>query len=170
MTGRFLERAAVVVASFAAVIGFTGPASAATSYSADECTSSGNAYCFVIHYNSRSAATYYSASSCFVANRSIPDYYGYSPNGAVLLRFVFEYGMISGNYNTCRLGNSGEGQPVKNNAASASNGECVASHRVYYNSGHQGTSQTFSPTCGDYWPSENLISALKNENASAKRL
>ncbi|MDT7840170.1 hypothetical protein [Streptomyces justiciae] len=104
-----------------------------------------------------------------MSNQSIPDYYGYSPNGATLVIYVFGYGQISGNYNTCRLGDSGEGQPVKNNAASASNGECVATHRVYYNSGYQGISQAFSPTCGDYWPSENLIADLKNENASAKR-
>ncbi|MCL7427111.1 hypothetical protein [Streptomyces sp. YS415] len=170
MRAGFFKRVAVAVGAFAAVVSFAAPASAATSYAADECTSSGNAYCFVIHYNSRSATSNYSASSCFVANRSIPDYYGYSPNGAILVRFVFDYGLISGNYNTCRLGNSGEGLEVKNNAASASNGECVASYRVYYSSGYQGVNQTFSPTCGDYWPSENLSATLKNENASAKRL
>jgi uncharacterized membrane protein len=166
-----LLRSAVVTATVTAgaLATTVSPTSAATSYAADECSSSGNAYCFSLHYNSRSETTNYSVSSCFVTNESIPNYYGYSPNGASLVRYVFEYGQISGNYNTCRLGNSGEGLEVKNNAASASNSECVATHRVYYSSGYQGLSQAFSPTCGDYWPAQNLVSGLKNENASSKR-
>ncbi|MFF8100866.1 hypothetical protein ACF07S_13980 [Streptomyces sp. NPDC016640] len=170
MRSSLLKRVAVAAGTFAAALSVSSPASAATSYSADECTSSGSTYCFVIHYNSRSETTNYSSSSCFVATRDIPDYYGYSPNGTTLVRFVFEYGLISDNYATCRLGNTGEGLAVKNNAASASNGERSASYRVYYNSGYLGTSQTFSPTCGLHWPSTNPISSLKNENASAARL
>ncbi|MET9519906.1 hypothetical protein [Streptomyces sp. NPDC002994] len=148
---------------------FAPSASAATSYASDECSSSGNAYCFVMHYNSRGEQTWYSVSSCFVANESIPNHYGYSPNGVALVRYVFGYGLISGNYNTCRLGNSGEGLELKNNAASASNGECSANNRVYYSSGYSGISQAFLPNCGDYWPSENLVSSMKNENASHER-
>ncbi|MFE6836810.1 hypothetical protein ACFVFI_18510 [Streptomyces sp. NPDC057705] len=145
------------------------PASAATSYESDVCGSSGNRYCFAIHYNSRGGQTWYSASPCFVADRDVPDYFGYSPNQASLVRYVFRSGQISGTAAACTLSNEGDGQGVKNNAASASNGECVADYRVYYNSGYSGPSQSFSPNCGDYWPAENLGSGLYNENASHDR-
>ncbi|MFD3658200.1 hypothetical protein ACTU45_30525 [Streptomyces sp. 24-1644] len=145
------------------------PASAATSYEADACSSSGNSYCFAIHFNSRGEQTWYSSSPCFVANKDIPDYFGYSPNGVALVRYVFRPGLISGTAATCVLSNEGDGQAVKNNAASASNGECSATYRVYFYSGYSGPSQAFLPTCGDYWPSDNLVSTLKNENASHDR-
>ncbi|MER5775436.1 hypothetical protein ABT144_14280 [Streptomyces sp. NPDC002039] len=65
--------------------------------------------------------------------------------------------------------NEGNGQEVKNNAASAVNGECSANYRVYFSSGYGGPSQVFRPTCGDYWPAENMIPDLYNENASHDR-
>ncbi|MEE4425649.1 hypothetical protein V2J85_41025, partial [Streptomyces sp. DSM 41528] len=130
-----IKRAAA--ATFVPVLAFlstllfaASPASAATpiSYESDACTSAGNKYCFAIHYNSRGAQTWYSDSPCFVANKDIPDYYGYSPNGAVLVRYVFRAGQISGTGATCVRTNEGDGQGVKNNAASASNGECSAKY------------------------------------------
>lgn len=146
------------------------PAFAATptSYVSDTCSSSGNKFCFSIHFNSRGGQTWYSDSACLVSNNDIPDYLGYSPNGVSLVRYVFRAGQISGTAATCVL-SSGDGQGVKNNAASASNGECSATFRVYFNSGYNGPSQAFLPTCGEYWPSENLVSTLKNENASQDR-
>ncbi|MFJ4869982.1 hypothetical protein [Streptomyces sp. NPDC088757] len=142
---------------------------AATSYSSDVCTSSRNAYCFSLHFNSRGTQTWYSDSPCFVSNQDVPSHYGYSPNQATLVLYVFGTGQISGSAATCVLSNEGDGQQVKNNAASGSNGECSATHRVYFNSGYSGPSQAFLPNCGDYWPAENLVSGLKNENASADR-
>ncbi|MFG2994522.1 hypothetical protein ACGFZK_35370 [Streptomyces sp. NPDC048257] len=161
-------------ASFAGLLAFSvaffvAPnAQAATTYSADECTSANNSYCFALYYDSRGEQTWYATSSCFVTNRSIPDHSGYSPNGAIFARFVFDAGLMSNLYNTCR-GASGSNRTLKNASASASNGECSASYRVYYNSGYGGLSQTFLPNCGEYWPAENLLAALKNENASNVR-
>ncbi|MFI2004122.1 hypothetical protein ACH432_01990 [Streptomyces jumonjinensis] len=139
------------------------------SYESDACSSSGNGYCFILHVNSRGGQTWYSDSPCFVANKDISDHYGYSPNGVSLVRYVFRPGQISGSPAVCNLSNSHDGQGIKNNAASASNGECSANYRVYFNSGYGGPSQAFLPTCGDYWPSENLVTALKNNNASHDR-
>ncbi len=160
--------------SFAALLALsvtlfvTPSAQAVTSYSADECTSANNSYCFALYYDSRGEQTNYSTSSCFVTNRSIPDHSGYSPNGAMFVRFVFSYGLMSNLYNTCR-GGSGADLTLKNASASASNGECSAFYRVYFSSSYNGLSQSFAPSCGDYWPAENLFPALKNENASNSR-
>ncbi|MFJ5548683.1 hypothetical protein [Streptomyces sp. NPDC093225] len=164
-----LRRAAVAGAIVSLFLG-AGSAAAATSYESDACNSTADKYCFSIHFNSRGGQTWYSESPCFLSNRSIPDYFGYSPNQAALVRYVFRAGQIDGDYNTCRLGGDGEGQGVKNEAASATNAECGATHRVYFSSGYLGPSQAFSPKCGDYWPGENLISDLKNDNGSAKRI
>ncbi|MCI4045809.1 hypothetical protein [Streptomyces sp. TRM75563] len=167
----FVALATAVSALGSLLLLSSSPATAATptSYESDACTSSGNRYCFAVHYNSRGAQTWYSGSPCFVANKDIPDYYGYSPNGAVLVRYVFRPGQISGTAATCVLSNDGDGKGVKNNAASASNGECSATYRVYVYSGYGGPSQAFLPNCGDYWPSDNLVSTLKNNNASHDR-
>ncbi|MEU6896213.1 hypothetical protein ABZ934_31610 [Streptomyces sp. NPDC046557] len=121
-----------------------------------------------MYYDSRGEQTWYSTSSCFVTNRSIPDHSGYSPNGAIFVRFVFSTGLMSNLYNTCR-GASGSDLTLKNASASASNGECSATYRVYYNSGYVGLFQTFLPSCGDYWPAENMMPDMKNENASSLR-
>ncbi|WP_424920073.1 hypothetical protein [Streptomyces sp. wa1064] len=147
----------------------TATAATPTSYVSDACSSSGNKYCFAIHYNSRGEQTNYSSSPCFVANKKVPDHYGYSPNGAALVRYVFRPAQISGTGATCVLSNDGDGKGIKNNAASASNGECNAMNRIYVYSGYGGPSQAFYPTCGDYWPSDNLVTTLKNNNASHDR-
>ncbi|ALO09067.1 hypothetical protein AQF52_3473 [Streptomyces venezuelae] len=169
MKKNLLLRAGLAGASaLAAVAATMTPASAATSYESDTCTSSGNAYCFAAYFSSRGTQTWYSTSACHVVNRDIPDWYGYSPNGAILVRYIFRARMITGRYNTC-IETGGDGQGAKNNMASGSNGECSATYRVYYSSGHNGLSQAFLPTCGDYWPAENLVDVLKNENASLDR-
>lgn len=140
----------------------SAPAQAATTYSGDECTAS-NANCFALFYNS---GTNTWQSSCFLSNRSIPDLWGYSPNGATVVRLVFR---APGTYINTNLGaswcyGSGEGQDVKNNAAAAGSGEASATNTVYYNSGYSGASQSFAAKS-----SGNLNSTLKNENASIKR-
>ncbi|CAL9502738.1 hypothetical protein SUDANB176_03476 [Streptomyces sp. enrichment culture] len=145
------------------------PAQASTSYEDDVCSSTSNKYCFEIYYNSRGETTGYSYSSCFIANQSIPDHFGYSPNGAVVVRYIFRGGVDKLPNPGC-TGAEGSGQALKNNAASVANNECSVSNRVYYNSGYQGTSETFSPGCGSYWPASNLKAELKNENASHKRI
>ncbi|MEU3853724.1 hypothetical protein [Streptomyces sp. NPDC029554] len=143
------------------------PAQAATSYESDGCTSSGNTYCFAIYYNSVGSITNSGQGACYIANRSIPDHYGYSPNGATLVRLVFHYGMLPGG--TCTT-DSGDGDPLKNNAASMANAECSVYNRVYFNSGYQGISQAVYGTCGGYGgQAVNLVPDLKNENASHKR-
>ncbi|KOU85245.1 hypothetical protein ADK94_16635 [Streptomyces sp. XY593] len=62
---------------------------------------------------------------------------------------------------------TGSWQYMKNNAASVQNCSGTDAYRVYFNSGYGGTSQYFQKrepygSC----PWSNLISALKNENAS----
>ncbi|MEU3599073.1 hypothetical protein ABZ714_10130 [Streptomyces sp. NPDC006798] len=164
--------AGVVAAGALAALG-PAPAPAAAvpiSYEADACGSSGNRYCFALHYNSRGGQTWYSDSPCFVSNKDIPNHAGYSPNGVAQVVYVFTAGQMNWSAAVCVLSNSGDGQPVKNNAASAANGECSVSYRVYYNSGYSGPNQTFGPTCGDYWPAVDLNSGVKNNNASSARL
>lgn len=138
------------------------PAQAATSYEGDACSVS-NENCFALFYNS-GVNTW--TSSCFLSNKSISDLYGYSPNGATLVRYVF---IAPGTHINTNLAVSwcignGEGQEVKNNAAAAASGEASATNTVYYNSGYAGASQSFGPRS-----TGNLNSTLKNENASIKR-
>ncbi|MFF1411554.1 hypothetical protein ACFVX6_17500 [Streptomyces sp. NPDC058289] len=155
-------------AAMAALILPAGTASAMpTSYVSDECSSSENRYCFSLHFNSRGGQTWYSSSPCFVSNKDIPNHFGYSSTGVSIVRYVFRPGNV--NFQTCNMTNEGNGQAVKNNAASGVNGECSARYRVYFNSGYSGASQEFLPTCGDYWPAENLVAGLHNENASHDR-
>lgn len=172
MFARWTRGVAVLGAGFLMAIQNGAPAQAVPiSYVSDVCSSSGNQYCFEIYYDSAGASTGYSYSSCFLANQSVPDHLGYSPNGAVLVRYMFEggTGRITGSNPGC-TGGSGDGLGLKNAAASAVNNECGVNNIVYYNSGYQGTSQTITPGCGDDWPSTNLKSTLKNENASHKRV
>ncbi|MFE6285601.1 hypothetical protein [Streptomyces sp. NPDC057877] len=140
----------------------TSPAQAATTYSGDECTAS-NENCFALFYNS-GVNTW--TSSCFLSNRSIPDLWGYSPNGATVVRFVFRAPgtHINTNLAVSWCYGSGEGQDVKNNAAAAASGEASATNTVFYNSGYAGASQSFGPRS-----TGNLNSTLKNENASIQR-
>lgn len=111
-------------------------------------------------YNSKELAVsggrYLSSWSSFYGN--VSDYYGTSQyQGSTLstYRYVF-----NGNGN-------GSGQYTKNNAASVQNCAPADNYRVYYNSGYGGTSQYFAHNdpYGDC-NLTNLISALKNNNAS----
>jgi len=172
MFARWARGIAVTGAGFLAVMQGGVPAQAvSTSYESDVCSSSGNQYCFEIYYNSAGATTGYSYSSCFLANQSISDHYGYSPNGVVLVRYIFRGGTdrITGSNPGC-TGGEGDGIALKNEAASVVNNECSVNNIVYYNSGYQGTSQTITPGCGSDWPATNLKAELKNENASHKRV
>ncbi|MEV2212763.1 hypothetical protein AB0H86_15160 [Streptomyces sp. NPDC050997] len=163
---RNLIRSLPAALLLAASIFCAQPAQAATSYESDGCTSSGNKYCFVLYYNSVGSITNSGQGSCYISNRSVPDHYGYSPNGATLVRLVFHYGMLPG---TCTT-DSGDGTPLKNNAASMANAECGVYNRVYWGSGYQSISQAIYGSCGGYGGmAENLVPELKNENASHKR-
>ncbi|GHG04886.1 hypothetical protein ACFFSH_36860 [Streptomyces filamentosus] len=107
-------------------------------------------------------------SSCFLTNKTEYSHEGYSvstPSGLYTVLYQFDYGSDFELHvgSACRP-SEGSGESVKNNAAGGSN-EDTASHRVFYNTGYGGTYQTYYP--GDI---KNLISALKNENASSKRL
>ncbi|WP_179382017.1 hypothetical protein [Streptomyces sp. SA15] len=113
-----------------------------------------------LFYNSKSLAiqngSIVSAYATFYGN--VHDYYGssqYQGSTLVTYRYVFD------------SATNGHGQYVKNNAASVWNCSGQDNYRVYYNSGYGGTSQFFRHRD----PYEDcvhtdLISALKNENAS----
>ncbi|WP_329114878.1 hypothetical protein [Streptomyces sp. NBC_01353] len=111
-------------------------------------------------YNSKELAIqdgrYTTSWATFYGN--VSDYYGtsqYQGSTLTTYRYVF-----NGNGN-------GAGQYVKNNAASVQNCSYSDNYRVYYNSGYGGTSQYFAHN--EPWGDcnlTNLISALKNENAS----
>ncbi|MFF0714366.1 hypothetical protein ACWEVM_20605 [Streptomyces bauhiniae] len=164
---RNLIRSIPVAALIAGSIFYAQPAQAATTYESDSCSSSNNAYCFVLYYNSVGSITNSGQGACYVSNMSVPDHYGYSPNGATLVRLVFGYGKLPNA--TCKS-ESGDGTTLKNNAASIVNGECGVTNRVYFSSGYQGISQASTATCGGYGGlAENLVPELKNENASHKR-
>ncbi|MGW4159871.1 hypothetical protein [Streptomyces sp. NPDC004788] len=141
------------------------PANATTVYSSDECSSSTR--CFALFYNSmQNIGIFY--SSCFITNKSEYSHQGYSmatPSGLYTVNYQFDFRDFDFHDagSQCHPGD-GAGYSLKNDAAGGVN-EDSASHRVYYNTGYGGTYQTFYP--GD---SKNLISALKNNNASSQRL
>jgi len=82
---------------------------------------------------------------------------------------------LIGNYYYCGLGvaecldeyaftdGSGNGDAIKNNAASVTDGFYDSSQYVYYNSDYQGPDQAITPNDGN---PTNLNSTLKNEDAS----
>ncbi|MET7288544.1 hypothetical protein [Streptomyces sp. NPDC005573] len=162
MRARIGSTLGAIALTAASVIGISSPASADSTYSSDECTSSGNARCFTLFYNSQSGAIW--ASSCFIASGDISDYTGYYAGGGVQVYFVFAYRSLTTNAAGYCDNSSGDGLPVKNNAAAGSN-TMTSSYRVYYNSNYGGASQTFSPGT-----IANLNSTLKNENASGQAL
>ncbi|MFG2568194.1 hypothetical protein ACGFR6_22485 [Streptomyces sp. NPDC048567] len=143
-------------------------ASAYTTYTDDECSSSTR--CFAIFFNSRQNIGIFS-SACFITNKTEDSHLGYdhlTSSGMQQVRYEFNHGsgfhggLPNGSY--CQGTDPGSGWSVKNNAAGASNGD-TRSHRVYYNSNQMGTSQTIESGAND-----NLVAALKNNNASSKRL
>ncbi|WP_406864400.1 hypothetical protein ABZO31_29725 [Streptomyces sp. HUAS MG47] len=111
-------------------------------------------------YNSKELAIkdghYVTSWSSFYGN--VSDYWGtsqYQGSTLTTYRYVFN-------------GNGyGAWQYMKNNAASVQNCAPSDNYRVYYNSGYGGTSQFFAHN--EPWGDcnlTNLITALKNENAS----
>lgn len=143
----------------------TPAAQAATGYYNDACGYSSPFSCFSLHYNT--IAHDGGLSPCFISNDSISDYWGYSPNGVAVVRYMFGYYSTSDGAQMCPYGSSsaGVGDSVKNNAGSANNGDSAA-YRIYFNSGYAGHSQYF----GARTTLKDLDSTLHNDNASQKRL
>ncbi|MFF0095178.1 hypothetical protein ACFYSF_35320 [Streptomyces canus] len=156
--------AGTVLAAGAALLSGAAPAQAATNNVTDNCDvpwiscSFGDLWLF---YNSKSIAiqngTIESAYTTFYGN--VDDHWGtsaYLGSSETTYRYVF------GN------GGNGNGQYMKNNAASVQNCAPDDNYRVYYNSGYGGTSQYFAKN-GPYGDCDitDLISALKNNNASS---
>ncbi|GAA2123796.1 hypothetical protein GCM10009802_28360 [Streptomyces synnematoformans] len=119
-------------------------------------------------YNSKNHGSQF-ISGCFITNRSLYSHFGHTRHtegGLRDIRYQFSRSRIwetsSGVGHRCD--GSGGGQKIKNNVAGAVNRDSRA-HRIYYNTGYKGVYQTFpSPS------SKNLMSSLKNDNASSKRL
>ncbi|MGW4196172.1 hypothetical protein [Streptomyces sp. NPDC005004] len=165
---------ATAAAALAAVFATSPPAFAATSYVADECSSSYNRACFRIHYASRSETTQLSESGCFISNKSITNHWGYSPNGASVVRYIFS--AFPGYYTdpdgdthkgmSAPCDNKGDGQYATDNAASAYNQDPSHSYTVYSNTGYAGSKKTIPKYDGI---ARNLSSGLKNKNSSSKR-
>ncbi|MFD8688750.1 hypothetical protein [Streptomyces sp. NPDC059651] len=151
----------------AALLVSASPASAYTTYSDDQCSSTTR--CFAIFFNSMSNIGIFS-NACFITNKTEDSHLGHdylTSSGMQEIRYQFNYGsgfhgLPNGSY--CQGTDPGSGYSVKNNAAGASNGDS-RSHRVFYNSNQTGTYQTI-----EAGHNENLVAALKNENASSERL
>ncbi|MET9252315.1 hypothetical protein [Streptomyces sp. NPDC003717] len=164
---RFKKRLAAfgaATAALAAVLGTAGPAQAAEYKVSDNCDvpwitcSYGDLWLF---YNSKELAVQggyiKSAYATFYSN--VSDFYGTSQyQGSSLTTYRYAFGN----------GGNGNGAYVKNNAASVQNCSSVDNYRVYFNSGYGGTSQYFAKN-GPYEDCNltNLVSALKNNNASS---
>jgi hypothetical protein len=159
--------AAAATALAAAGVLATAPSAAATptSYVDDVCSSAKNKYCFRLHFNSRSSQTWVAHSSCFVANKSVPNTWGYSVNGgAAIVRYVFKL-RTSANDAPCYDG-GGEGQGIYRNAASGSNDDPSHSYTVFSSTDYSGYSTYFPRSDGI---AHNLDSHVKNNNESQRR-
>ncbi|TQF04049.1 hypothetical protein E6W39_19705 [Kitasatospora acidiphila] len=162
-------RASRALGLFAAAVGLVGPlamstpASAATvnNYVSNNCNTANTADCWngvsVLYvFYSQVDANGYTGSA-----RS--DFYGDVSN------YSYDVSTSEGTntYWNYRFGNggSGDGQPVRNDAASALACGSTTNYRVYYSTGYQGSSQYIS---GDWGCNNgvNLESWLRNENAS----
>ncbi|MER7707808.1 hypothetical protein ABTX81_33560 [Kitasatospora sp. NPDC097605] len=153
----FVARGAVVAATLTATLAgslvVAGEASATDYFVSDNCMVNTSPDCtdgtnvLYVHYNSVDANGYTnSARAKFLGN--VPDYSGAGIN----IHYIFS-------------GAAGNGQGVKNNAASVLACSSNANYRVYYNSNYGGHAQYIS---GDYGCNNgvNLDSTLKNNNAS----
>lgn len=174
MHARFTGRKSVRLAASLAVVAamtaaWTAPASAATAsvplyYLPDNCGISTTDYyagatcpgglMLFYHTNGDGASASISGR---VDNLSHSAVYGY--NGSTLvLEYYADYifwGMAWAN-------NDGEGQGVRNNAASAANSSSSQSYTLYVSPGFTGHSETFGPNTGY----TNLNSQLANNEAS----
>ncbi|MFG2328038.1 hypothetical protein ACGFMM_00280 [Streptomyces sp. NPDC048604] len=158
-----LSAAVTAIAAAAGLLATATPAQAAEFTTTDNCDvpwiecSYGDLW---LLYNSKELAIrdghYVTSWSTFYGN--VSDYWGtsqYQGSTLTTYRYVF-----NGNGN-------GAWQYMKNNAASVQNCAPGDNYRVYYNSGYGGTSQYFAHN--EPWGDcnlTNLITALKNENAS----
>ncbi|MCJ0869487.1 hypothetical protein [Streptomyces sp. AP-93] len=158
------RRAGTALAVTAAALALMSPAAAAHTAPgtvSDNCDvpwincTEGDLWLF---YNSKELAVkdgmYVSAAARFWGNvNNYEGSSGYQGSTLVTYRYVFDGAA------------NGHGQYVKNNAASVENCAAADNYRVYYNSGYGGTSQYIGAVgWGCNWV--NLISALKNNNAS----
>ncbi|MEU8982801.1 hypothetical protein ACFWOX_33310 [Streptomyces sp. NPDC058467] len=162
---RLARSAAATAAAVALAVGVlaTAPPAAATptSYVSDACSSSGNKYCFRLHYNSRSSQTWVSHSSCFMANKSVPNAWGYSPNGgASVVRYVFGF------FTSACYDGGGTGDAIYHKAASGSNDDPSHSYHVFSDTNYYGYSTYFPRKDGI---AHNLESNVKNKNESQRR-
>ncbi|MFF5515409.1 hypothetical protein [Streptomyces coeruleorubidus] len=162
--GKKVAACAASFAAVAAVMASAAPANAAEYKVTDNCDvpwitcSYGDLWLF---YNSKEIAVQdgyiKSAFTTFYGN--VYDHWGtsqYQGSSLTTYRYVF------GN------GGNGNGAYMKNNSASVQNCARDDNYRVYYSSGYGGTSQYFAKN-GPYGDCNitNLISALKNNNASS---
>ncbi|OKJ93618.1 hypothetical protein AMK33_32195 [Streptomyces sp. CB02400] len=141
--------------------GFPTTASAATVYSSDQCSSSGNSRCIMLNYNSGNGGW---LSACFLSNTEISNYSGHYAGDGIQVHYVFNTHQIqySLHYGTSGCwGGNGADQPVKNNAAAVGNNLASCTAVIHYNSGYGGAQDKFSAGTNG-----NLNSTLKNENAS----
>jgi hypothetical protein len=161
--GRIRASAATLTAAAACAALLAGASSAyaGTSYESDICSSSGNKYCFRLHYNSRSSQTWVSHGSCFLANVSVPNAWGYSPNQASVVRYTFDY-----HANACYDDDKGYKQGIYHNAASGSNDDPSHSYNVFSSTNYSGYTTYFPRRDGI---AHNLASNVKNKNESQRR-
>ncbi len=153
--------AAAATAAATMTLGFPGTASAATVYSSDQCSASGNTRCIMLNYNSGNGGW---LSACFLSNTEIPDYSGRYAGDGIHYYYVFDNYQIqySLHYGTSGCwGGNGSGQPVKNNAAAVGNNLTSCTAVIHYNSGYGGATDKFSAGHNG-----NLNATLKNDNAS----
>ncbi|GLV91989.1 hypothetical protein Slala04_34430 [Streptomyces lavendulae subsp. lavendulae] len=155
---------ATVTAATALVAATAGSAQAAEHKVTSDCDvtwiNCANEPLLMLFYNSKELAikdgSYTSSWAQFYGN--VSDYTGTSQyQGSTLTTFRYVFNGSG----------TGSWQYMKNNAASVQNCSGTDAYRVYFNSGYGGTSQYFQKrepygSC----PWSNLISALKNENAS----
>jgi len=118
--------------------------------------------------------TQLSQSGCFATNKSIKNHWGYSPNSASIVRYIFT--SFPGYYtdpdgethrgmaNPCDP--EGAGQGLGDNAASAYNQDPSHSYTVYGDAGYTGSKKTIPKYDG---MARNLGSTLKNKNSSSQR-
>ncbi|WP_405529818.1 hypothetical protein OG426_47885 [Streptomyces canus] len=159
-----LAAAATTLAAGAALLLNATPAQAATTFSvSDNCDvpwincSEGDLH---LNYNSMQYATDSSGKLLTSYASFYGDVYDYAGTSQYQGSTLYTYEYVFGN------GGNGNGQQVKNNAASVWNCAPADNYYVYYNSGYLGHSQYFRHAYAYdcYWA--DLDSTLKNENAS----
>jgi hypothetical protein len=127
-----------------------------TYYLSNECDGLGTQDC--VYYGTTMRFNSNEEGAAFPFAKDIPNFGGYSTtyNGGLdVNNYIYVYEPLDG-------WTAGQGQAVKNNAASVNNGS-TCKVRIYYNSYYSGAYQTIGVNTN-----ANLNSTLKNENASAQ--